>query len=227
MTKTSIYSLLFIFLFCIFNINIYAETPNYSWRVSDLARSPVEKIELRNKQDRIIKIVSAKQMTYLHTAMSGIAEATEINAEFIIVDGELANAFAFSREKGQSYVAINFGMLDILDTNLDMAAALIGHELAHIKLKHSEISKKSVALNQGKRFSAANTRYSRDNERDADYLGTIWAVEAGYSPDGAVALQEALYKLSKKISSSSFSISHPSSIERVTVLKSLARRLKR
>ena len=31
-----------------------------------------------------------------------------------------------------------------------------------------------------------NTKYSRDNEREADYLGAIWAVEAGYDPQGAV-----------------------------------------
>ena len=108
-----------------------------------------------------------------------------------------------------------------------MAAALIGHELAHIKLKHGEISKKNIALIQGKDFSAANTRYSRDNERDADYLGVIWAVEAGYNPDGAVALQEALYKVFKRTNISGFNVSHPSTIERLTILKSLARRLKR
>ncbi len=203
----------------------YAESPTYSWKVSELARSPVEKIKLRNEQNHLIKTVSAKQMVYLYAAMSSIAEASEISAEFIIVDGELANAFAGSTEEGQSFVAINFAMLEILGTNLDMAAALIGHELAHLKLNHGEISKRNLKLNRGKDFSAANTRYSRDNERDADYLGTIWAIEAGYDPKGAVALQESLYAQSKKILSTSFNVSHPSSIERITVLKSLVRRL--
>lgn len=225
MPTQSLKFLLIPFLFGIFNINVHAESPIYSWRVSDLARSSVENIKLRNEQDRLIKTVSAKQMVYLYAAMSSITEAAEISAEFIIVDGDLANAFAGSIEDGTNFVAINFAMLDILGTNLDMTAALIGHELAHLKLNHGEISKKNIEQNRGSDFSAANTRYSRDNERDADYLGAIWAVEAGYNPDGAVALQEALYKLSKKTSTSSFNVSHPSSIERVTVLKSLARRL--
>ncbi len=212
-------------LFGIFTIHVYAESPIYSWRVSDLARSSVENIKLRNEQDRLIKTISARQMVYLYAVMSSIAEASEIHAEFLIVDGSLANAFAGSTEDGANFVAINFAMLDILGDNLDIAAALIGHELAHLKLNHGEISKKNIEKNRGKDFSAANTRYSRDNEREADYLGAIWAVEAGYDPKGAVALQEALYKLSKKTSTSSFNISHPSSIERVTVLKSLARRL--
>jgi len=221
----SIKSLLLLLLSGVFTSVAYAESPIYSWQVSELARSPVEKIKLRNEQDRLIKTVSAKQMVYLYAAMRSIAEASEINAEFIIVDGDLANAFAGSMEEGQNFIAINFAMLEILGTNLDMAAALIGHELAHIKLNHGEISKRNKEQNRGKEFSVANTRYSRDNEREADYLGAIWAVEAGYDPKGAVALQEALYAQSKKILSTSFNVSHPSSIERITVLKSLVRRL--
>lgn len=217
---------IFIFL-SVFSVDSYAESPMYSWPVKELARSPVEKIKLRNEKDRVLKIISARQMVYLYAAMRSIAEASEINAEFLIVDGKFANAFAGETEEGINFIAINFAMLDILGTDWDMAAALIGHELAHLKLNHGEITKKNIDLNKGQNLTAENTRYSRDNERDADYLGAIWAIEAGYDPDGAVALQEALYKLSKRTSISSFSVSHPSSIERVTVLKSLARRLKK
>ena len=53
-------------------------------------------------------------MVYLYAAMSSIAEASEITADFIIVDGDLANAFAGSTEDGANFVAINFAMLDIL-----------------------------------------------------------------------------------------------------------------
>ena len=227
MSYSSIKSLLVLILLSAISISTHAELPIYSWDIRDLARSPVENIKLRNEKDRLLKTVSAKQMVYLYAAMSSIAEASEVHAAFIIVDGEFANAFAGTTEDGQNFVGINFAMLDILGTNLDMAAALIGHELAHIKLNHGEITNKNIKLNKGKNLSVANTRYSRDNERDADYLGTIWAVEAGYDPRGAVALQEALYKLSKKFSGSGINITHPSSIERVTVIKSLARRLKK
>lgn len=217
--------LLFPVLLCTLSTQTYAQTPVSSWPVSELARSPVENIKLRNGQGRLLKTVSAKQMIYLYAAMRSINAASELQAEFFIVDGSLANAFAGTTEEGQNFVAINFAMLDILGINLDMAAALIGHELAHIKLNHGEISKKNIELNRGKDFSAARTRYSRDNEREADYLGAIWAVEAGYDPNGAVALQEALYAQSKKTASLSFNVSHPSSIERITILKSLVRRL--
>jgi predicted Zn-dependent protease len=223
----AIKSLLITILISVITTNTHAESPRYSWQVSELARSAVEKIRLRNDQDRLLKTISAKQMVYLYAAMSSMSEASEIQAELLIVDGKLANAFAATTEENHHFIAINFALLDIVATDMDMAAALIGHELAHLKLNHGEINKKNITLNHGKDFSAANTRYSRDNERDADYLGAIWAVEAGYDADGAVALQEELYKLSKNINASSFNVSHPSSIERITVLKSLARRLQK
>lgn len=212
-------------LLCIISMQTLAETPVYSWRISDLARSPQEHIELKDDQNKLLHTISAKQMVYLYAAMSSIAEKSEIQAEFIIVNGMLPNAFAGMTEDGQNFVAINFAMLNILGTDLDMAAALIGHELAHLKLNHGEKTRANIELNRNKDFSAASTRYSRDNEREADYLGVIWVVEAGYNPKGAVALQEELYQHSKTISDSFFNASHPSSIERITVLKSLVRRL--
>ncbi len=198
----------------------------YSWKISELARSPVEDIQLRDKQNRKIQIISAQQMVYLYAAMTGLAEVSEIQAEFLITDGEFPNAFAGMDKNGRGVVAINFAMLDVLGTDLNMAAGLIGHELAHLKLNHGQEHKEALLQNSQQSFSAKNTRYSRDNEREADYLGAIWAIEAGYDPGGAVAIQEALYDLAKYKTTSSFSVSHPSSIERITVLKSLVRRLK-
>ena len=118
-------------------------------------------------------------------------------------------------------VGINFAMLDLLGLDVHMAAALIGHELGHLKLDHGEDHK---TRGRPDIRTAGNTKYSRDNEREADYLGAIWAVEAGYDPTGAVRLQEMVYKKTKHLSGG-FSGSHPSSIERITKLKSLARRL--
>ncbi len=118
-------------------------------------------------------------------------------------------------------VGINFAMLDLLGLDVHMAAALFGHELGHLKLNHGEDHKTKRRTDI---LTASNTKYSRDNEREADYLGSIWAVEAGYAPAGAVRLQELIYKKTKHLPGG-FSGSHPSSIERITKLKSLARRL--
>ena len=117
-------------------------------------------------------------------------------------------------------VGLNLAMLDMLGNDVHMAAALIGHELAHLKLNHGrERSEKGG----GATFEA--NRFSRDNEREADYLGAVWAHEAGYDLAGAIRLEEALYSLQKR--RQGYSVTHPMGIERTLKIKSLARRLGR
>ena len=226
----------------------------YTWRIQDLARINADTVELRDRNNRVIKRIDSKQMIYLYSVMQALEEVSELRSELLITDGEQPNAFAtrglaeltpvetgtgteeinlrgtaiadtkpINEENAVeiNIIGINFGMLNLLGLDVHMAAALIGHELGHLKLNHGEDHKNR--RNTDIR-TAANTRYSRDNEREADYLGAIWAVEAGYDPKGAVRLQELVYKKSKHLSGG-FSGSHPSSIERITKLKSLARRL--
>ncbi|MBL1433242.1 MAG: M48 family metallopeptidase [Gammaproteobacteria bacterium] len=223
MIKNIIKKMFVLFAFIGVNSQALAEGQTYFWKVSDLARAPSETIELRNDSNHIIKTLSTQQMLYLYSAMSAITESSEVIAEFTITTGKSPNAFASTTASGQDFIAINFAMLDLLGTNIDMAAALIGHELAHLKLGHGAERREALERNGNSSFSVSNTRYSRDNEREADYLGTVWTVEAGFDPQGAVALQEAIYKSSR--SGSSASVTHPSGIERITVLKSLVRRL--
>lgn len=235
---------------------------SYTWRIEDLAGRSADTIELRDKNNRLLKRIDTKQMIYLYSVMQAIEEVTELRSELLITDGELPNAFATkgmaelvpkktgdTGETGEdtkevslqgnaiadakpieednaveiNIIGINFAMLDLLGLDVHMAAALIGHELGHLKLNHGEDHKTQRRTDIR---TVSNTRYSRDNEREADYLGAIWAVEAGYDPEGAVRLQELLYKKTKHLSGG-FSGSHPSSIERITKLKSLARRLSR
>ena len=235
---------------------------NYTWRIEDLAGQNTDTIELRDKNDRLLKRIDTKQMLYLYSVMQAIEEVTELRSELLITDGEQPNAFATKvlaelkpvNTGGQdgttagsgevslrgnaitdtgpineenavevNVIGISFGMLELLGLDVHMAAALIGHELGHLKLNHGEDHKNRRVSGA---LTASNTRYSRDNEREADYLGAIWAVEAGYDPEGAVRLQELVYEKSKHLSGG-FSGTHPSSIERITKLKSLARRLSR
>ena len=238
----------------------FAAPFSYTWRIEDLARMNTGTVELRDKNNRLLKRIDSKQMIYLYSVMQALEEVSELRSELLITDGKQPNAFATkgmaelvpagkdgkdqtragAQEAGRqgkaladakpiheenaveiNIIGINFAMLDLLGLDVHMAAALIGHELGHLKLNHGEDHK----TRRGSDIrTAGNTRYSRDNEREADYLGAIWAVEAGYDPAGAVRLQELLYKKTKHLSGG-FSGSHPSSIERVTKLKSLARRL--
>jgi len=218
-----------------------AQKEPLQWRIKDLAQAPIEKLKLRNKQERLIKTVDVKQLVFTYSIMTAIEEVAEIHAELILEEGKAPNAFAtmiedekiiakieekYGEEFGGNVVIINFAMLDLIGTDVHAAAAIIGHELAHLKLDHREDIKKAQKSNPNSIFTAANTRYSRDNEREADYLGVIWAIEAGYDPAGAVRVHEKLYKM-HKLKGGGFVGSHPSSIERITILKSLVRRLSR
>jgi predicted Zn-dependent protease len=197
-----------------------------AWKVRDLVQAQQATFELRDRRDRPLRQLDVSQLIYIYSVMSAIEEAAEITAELYIVAGNGPNAFAGSGGQGENIVGIDFGMLDLIGRDVHAAAAILGHELAHLKLNHGEQARKAQSRPSNSLFSASDTKYSRDNEREADYLGMIWTIEAGYDPEGAVRVQEKLYKLSKT-GASGFSGSHPSSIERITVLKSMARRLGR
>jgi predicted Zn-dependent protease len=218
----------------------------YQWNIRDIAAAPGDTVELRDRNQRLIKKVDASQMRILYAVKSSIEEAAEMSVELIIVDGKQPNAFAGKGKNGENIIGVNFAMLDILGLDVHAAAALIGHEIAHLKLNHGEqraasqsatgvmkvlggIALGSLGVPGGGlisdlTFTALATTYSRDNEREADYLGAIWAVEADYEPDGAVRLHEAVYQRSKT-SPTPFLSSHPSGPERIATLKALSRRL--
>lgn len=209
-------------------VNAFAASKNKgpkAWKIKDIAEAPAEKVELRDDRNKLLKTVDIDQMILIYSIMVALEEIAEINADLYILEGKAPNAFAGKGQNDENIVGINFAMLDLIGNDIDGFAAILGHELAHLKLGHGEEKEEAQKRNANTTFiTAAATKYSRDNERESDYLGVIWAIEAGYDPKGAVRVHEKLYKLSKT-SRGAFVGSHPSSIERITILKSLVRRL--
>ncbi|NOX33282.1 MAG: M48 family metalloprotease [Deltaproteobacteria bacterium] len=156
---------------------------------------------------------------------------------FQCVNATYINAYAFP---GGS-IAATRGILLKLENEAQLAS-LLGHELGHVNARHTaeqiskgrlsslivggltlaasyrgeglgEIAQKLGMLGQGLLLS----KYSRDNERQADTLGNEYMVEAGYSSRGFTGLMEMLNSLHKEQPSSVkilFS-SHPMSSERL------------
>jgi predicted Zn-dependent protease len=119
---------------------------------------------------------------------------------------------------------------------------LLGHELGHVNARHAaeQMSKSQIssllvsgltiaASSQGKGLGQLAqqlgmlgqglllSKYSRDNEREADSLGNEYMVKAGYPSKGFVGLMEILESLHKESPSSTqilFS-THPMSAERL------------
>ncbi len=213
-------------LLLLFSLSSHAKEGIKTWNIKDLVQIPAKKVELRDKRDKVVKTVDITQMIYIYAVMIAIEDVAEINATLFILEGKEPNAFATLGKDDENVIGISFGMLDLLGNDVHATAAIIGHELAHLKLNHIEERKETQKKTPQTTFTAASSKYTRDNERESDYLGVIWAIEAGYDPYGAVRVHEHLYKLAKR-SPHSFVGSHPSSIERITILKSLVRRLSR
>lgn len=119
----------------------------------------------------------------------------------LIPDHNLINAFSLPG----GIVYIGEGMLDQMETE-DELANILGHEIEHIdhyhcveryqieaKLKNLNLDVVGQLLQLPLDFWEAG--YHKDEEFEADREGTRLAVEAGYSPYGAVTLFTRLSKL--------------------------------
>ncbi|MFA5083094.1 MAG: M48 family metalloprotease [Hydrogenophilaceae bacterium] len=130
--------------------------------------------------------------------------ARALNANYV-------NAYTFP---GGSMAATRGILLDLQSE--DELAALLGHETGHVNARHAaERAGKSMLVQGGLVLasvavagkenyqpivqlagqiggSALLSKYSRDNEREADALGMDYMVKAGYNPDGMVDLMGLL-----------------------------------
>ncbi len=223
-----------------------AQAFRYQWNIRDIVAANSDVIELRSRERLLLGKVSATQMRILYAVKSSIEAVAELPVELLIVDGKEPNAFAGKGRNGENIIGINLAMLDILGLDVHAAAALIGHEIAHLKLGHGAehaaqqrssgimkvlggVALGSLGVPAGGLISditvtAIATNYSRDNEREADYLGAIWAVEARYEADGAARLHETMHAKSRR-SPTPFLSTHPSGPERIASLRELAARL--
>lgn len=101
-------------------------------------------------------------------------------------------------------------------------AALIGHEMGHVNARHAArrmtsqmvsllvLGLGAAVLLKDERYAplvigvgaigagALLARYSRDNEREADELGMVYMVAAGYPPAGMVSLMDMLRAMERR-----------------------------
>jgi predicted Zn-dependent protease len=157
---------------------------------------------------------------------------------FQCVNATYINAYAFPG----GTIAVTRGILLKLDNEAQLAA-LLGHELGHVNARHTaeQVSKGQLssllvgglsilARTQGSALGDLTqqlgmlgqglflSKYSRDNEREADFLGNEYMVKAGYPSRGFVNLMEMLDSLHKESPNSAQMLfsTHPMSTERLT-----------
>jgi predicted Zn-dependent protease len=141
------------------------------------------------------------------------SEMPEADWEYVLIENPAANAFAMPGGK----IAVFTGLLDIVESD-DELAAVVGHEIAHVLLRHANQRMSAEIL---RAIGAAATvvatddmedddralvlaaygvgsqvgvmlPYSRHHESQADHLGLMIAARSGYDPRAAVTFWEKM-----------------------------------
>ena len=152
-----------------------------------------------------------------------------------MVESDDANAFVALRDN-KPVICITVPMTILLGNDMNLYAALLGHEVAHLAWGHLQDRAKramllntigvGVALSGGPGaiiaplgLTAINAAYSRDEEREADALMVELMIAAQIDPNAAVQLHQLLQEHSSEVSS--FISNHPDADERIRNIRKI------
>lgn len=166
-------------------------------------------------------------------------EANNYQWEFKLVEDEQMNAWCLPGGKVVFYT----GILPVCK-NTDGIAAVMGHEIAHAFAKHGQermtssygqqLGGMAVALGtSGQNYETqmlwnsiygissqvGMLAYSRTHESEADKLGMVFMIMAGYNPEEAIQLWKRMKENSKGEAPPEFLSTHPSNDTRIEDLK--------
>lgn len=164
------------------------------------------------------------------------SEAAETPWKFefhLLRDPETVNAFALPG--GQIFVTA--GLYDQF-TSEDQLAAVLGHEIAHVVARHSaqrlakaELTRGltgAVMVASGDATAAQITavigelvhmKYGRDDELESDRLGVFFMADAGYDPQGMIALMRILQESRDGAAMPEFFSTHPNPGNRIEKIR--------
>ncbi len=193
-------------------------------------------------------IIDPELTAYVQSVGNRLAAVSDrkLPYEFVVLNDSVPNAWAMPSGK----IAFNRGLLYELHSEAELAAVL-GHEITHAAARHGAKGMERGLFLQGAIVAVGlsardsnyanlivggsqlgaqliSTRYSRDNESEADLYGMEYMKRAGYDPQAAVTLQETFVRLSAGKRSDFIQglfASHPPSQERVDANKVTLARL--
>lgn len=240
-------SMRFLALLMVLASSLTAQADNSAWDLRGVSRSTSQAMPLvradRSEYTRL-DVMAAKNLVEAADRISAVAG---IRPKLLLQESDAINAGA-AFVSGEPVVFVTPKMFQAIATDKDMAAALIGHEYAHLILAHGEQSKAAavagavitiiagtaleilfqrrlgivnMGINMGKLGGTmATSAFSREMEREADSQGIAWMVEAGYEPTGAVRLFSMMQRNAKD-PLFSFLSTHPLSSDRVEYAQSI------
>jgi len=158
---------------------------------------------------------------------------------FLVVAAQEVNAAAFP-----GGVAVTYGLLNFIKDD-DELGIVLGHELAHLIKGHILKSQgldlitailaaalgKNVDIPQSGELgrllgSAFSAGFSRDFEREADFLGTLLAYKAGFDIDKGIYVWERFAVELPQSLDTNFLAGHPTSSERLLRIEKITEGIK-
>jgi predicted Zn-dependent protease len=147
----------------------------------------------------------AKRVARIGAAIAPHSPRTNIPYTFKILDTDEVNAYALPG----GFIYVTRGMLQYVQSD-DELAGVIGHEIAHIALRHGAQQIEAIAAVQAAIaqnpdlsriyqtqegqiaaevvFQIGRAGWGRQAELDADEYGTIYMAQAGYDPQAVLDL---------------------------------------
>lgn len=159
--------------------------------------------------------------------------ASSVDIHFHILRTPEVNAYAVA--SGDIYLSV--GLLARLENEAELAAVM-GHEITHVVLRHGLTALETRRSNiiaahiadlflfgtsiAYLPFLASNAHYSREQEQEADKCGMEAIIHNGYDPDTAIKLFSVMQEVKKgeEIEGSAYS-SHPTNRQREEILRAL------
>lgn len=177
--------------------------------------------------------------------LAALSHRPQLVYHFKVLDTPVVNAFAVPG----GYVYMTRGILSYLNDEAELAG-IMGHEIGHITARHSahqysQLQVTQLAFSLGavlgegfQRFaglaeagvSMLFLRFSRDNERQADDLGMLYATRAGLDAGRMADFFETLERLnpaSDRSGLDSWFSTHPNPPNRIRVIRTRAPQLAR
>lgn len=169
------------------------------------------------------------RVTRLGMSIVAVSDRKDLPYTFKVLNSKEVNALAVPG----GYIYLFKGLIDYMPSDNELAG-IIGHEVGHIVKKHTVVQiERSLAV--GILFavlfgsnnsaiigdlisSALMSGYSREAEREADNLGVVHTMRAGYNPYSMLIGMEKLEAMSGKSNYGLFS-SHPDTESRVKAVR--------
>jgi TPR repeat protein/Zn-dependent protease with chaperone function len=224
-------------------------------------RNPREVISLDKNKN--FSNFQNNHLQVFYDAKEKMQRVANLSPKFIVCGDSAPNAFAM-RKDGEDIVGVTLGMVNMINGDPDMAAAVMGHEFAHHTLNHRDsmqtsyyittfvtavlgialdvaISSSANRNNGGANNRRRNTqpivstigrdlsfiggalllsKFSRDNEREADEQSYKYMVATDYNPNGLIKLAN-IFTEKKMTTSGLFFDSHPGWEERGERIKTM------